>query len=489
MSVTSAVEIERKYAVPDGAALPDLGAAGAVAAHPAVLLEALYVDTADRALLRAGIAVRRRRGGHDEGWHVKLRSAAGRVELHAPIDPADPDALPAAFARALRSRQRGRALEPLARIRTERHAVVVSDADGAAVEVVDDHVTAVDVAAGVERSWREWEAEQADDSPACAALLDRVDEALLGAGATPSSSPAKIAQALGQEGERPAPEPPATAGAVLAARMAVHVEGLHRAALHLALEPDPEGAAVHGLRKTIRRARSLLALQEVAGPAGRELSGRLREIGLLLGDARDPRVAAAVAADLLDAVDPASPGLAEARERLVTRPRTALQGLTAEVVDALGAAEVLAVVDALERFTPDGTDAAAPPERLRALAKDAVRRARRRAAAGMDGGTDDLHRARKAAKRARYVVEELAAAGLVGSGSGLVKAGRRAERVHDALGEHRDLALLLARLPAESVALTADGGNAFALGRLAENGERELALRLRRAQRAVRRLG
>ncbi|RIX28873.1 CHAD domain-containing protein [Amnibacterium setariae] len=271
--------------------------------------------------------------------------------------------------------------------------------------------------------------------------------------------------------------------------MAVHVEGLHRAALHLALEPDPEGAAVHGLRKTIRRARSLLALQEVAGPAGRELSGRLREIGLLLGDARDPRVAAAVAADLLDAVDPASPGLAEARERLVTRPRTALQGLTAEVVDALGAAEVLAVVDALERFTPDGTDAAAPPERLRALAKDAVRRARRRAAAGMDGGTDDLHRARKAAKRARYVVEELAAAGLVGSGSGLVKAGRRAERVHDALGEHRDLALLLARLPAESVALTADGGNAFALGRLAENGERELALRLRRAQRAVRRLG
>ena len=216
MSVSRAVEIERKYAVADGVALPALERVHGVVSverRAGVHLDAVYLDAVDRSLLAAGIVVRRRTGGHDAGWHMKLRGAVGRVELHAPIDATEPERVPAVFEAALRTRLRGRPLVPIARIRTERRAVVVADGAGGGVEVVDDLVSATDVAAGVLRTWREWEAEQAEDSDACSALLDRVDAALRVAGATESASPAKIAQALGLVGERSSSTgPPATAG-------------------------------------------------------------------------------------------------------------------------------------------------------------------------------------------------------------------------------------------------------------------------------------
>ena len=117
MSVSSAIEIERKYAVPDGTALPPLhGVDGVVSAdlRPVALLEAVYLDTEERTLLAAGIVLRRRTGGHDAGWHIKLRGPIGRTELHAPIDEQRPDRVPDAFEAALRSRLRGRERTPIA---------------------------------------------------------------------------------------------------------------------------------------------------------------------------------------------------------------------------------------------------------------------------------------------------------------------------------------------------------------------------------------
>jgi hypothetical protein len=86
------------------------------------------------------------------------------------------------------------------------------------------------------------------------------------------------------------------------------------------------------------------------------------------------------------------------------------------------------------------------------------------------------------------VVEELVAGGVVAPRSDLARAAKRDEKVHDALGTHRDLALLLETLPAASEAVTASGGNAFALGRVAAEGERRLALLHLRAMKAVDRL-
>src|ERR1700712_3394965 len=122
VSVSSAMEIERKYSVPEGTPLPALDAvAGVVSAEvrPVALLEAVYLDTADRALLTAGIVLRRRTGGHDAGWHIKLRGPVGRTELHAPIDEQAPDRVPDAFEAALGTRLGGRAGTPVAGLRTE----------------------------------------------------------------------------------------------------------------------------------------------------------------------------------------------------------------------------------------------------------------------------------------------------------------------------------------------------------------------------------
>jgi CHAD domain-containing protein len=491
VNVSRAVEIERKYSVPEGATMPALdGVDGVLAAepHPVAHLDAVYVDTADRVLLAAGIAVRRRTGGHDAGWHVKLRGPRGRTELHAPIDEGDPDAFPEAFAAALRTRLRGRPLEPIARIRTERHAVVVTDEAGGAVEVVDDRVSATDVGAGVLRVWREWEAEQVEDSKECEALLDRLHLVLLGAGASPSESPAKIAQALGLVGERTPPDEPRTAGAVLQRLVAGHLEELHRGVQSLVLDGDPDGATVHELRKVVRRARSVLALAPVTGEAGGAVRAALGDLGRRLGDARDPVVGARIAGELLDDLPDGTPGLEAARALLVDEPLARQPQETARLVEDLAGPGLLDVIAALEAFQPDGPSADGPPKLLTALAKRTVRRARKRTGAGMSGDLDRMHRARKAAKRARFVVEELVAAGVLQPGSGLARTARRDERAQDALGDHRDLALLLAELPAASASLTASGGNAFAVGRIAETAERELQRRWRRAVRAVRRL-
>lgn len=491
MSVSRTTEVERKYTVPDGAVLPplaELAAAIRVEAQPLALLDAVYLDTADRVLLAARIAVRRRSGGHDAGWHVKLPGGAGRTELHAPVDEADPEAFPAVLERALRTRLRGRGLEPIARIRTERHGVLVHGEGGACVEVVDDHVRATDLGAGVLRAWREWEAELVGEPAASAALLEALDAHLRRAGAEPSASPAKIAQALGLTGAaEPAPAP-STAGEVLAAGVATHAEALHRGATALALDGDPDGSAVHGLRKHLRQLRSLLALAPVAGASGAALRDRLGALGQRLGEVRDPRVAAGVAEGLLDELPAGTPGLAEARTVLVDEPLGRQPVELAALVEHLGSPEALDAIAALDAWAPDGPRAEDGPKVLVRLAERAVHRARRRALDGIAGDVEDLHRARKAAKRARFVVEAVVAAGLLDRGSRTAKAARREEGAQDALGAHRDLALVLDGLPAASLRITADGGNAFALGRVAERGRQHLALLHLEAERAVRRL-
>src|SRR5688500_20101478 len=82
------LEVERKFDVDAGFRLPDLGDVDGVAAVDAPVehdLEAVYHDTADLRLLRARVTLRRRTGGADNGWHLKLPAGTARRELHAPL--------------------------------------------------------------------------------------------------------------------------------------------------------------------------------------------------------------------------------------------------------------------------------------------------------------------------------------------------------------------------------------------------------------------
>ncbi|ERK70105.1 hypothetical protein N136_03557, partial [Leifsonia aquatica ATCC 14665] len=116
MEHQSQVEIERKYDVAEDTVPPDLVGVGAVAvvAEPETAeLVATYYDTGDLTLARNRIAVRARRGGADEGWHVKLAPGdEGRVELGS----------------LLGSDRRGRA-----RLRPSRQAASIAEGEGIAL--------------------------------------------------------------------------------------------------------------------------------------------------------------------------------------------------------------------------------------------------------------------------------------------------------------------------------------------------------------------
>ncbi|HLH84779.1 MAG TPA: CYTH domain-containing protein, partial [Trebonia sp.] len=82
--VADHLEVEQKFDADEGFTRPDFGALRDVlheeitAAEPArYRLAATYFDTPDERLAANRITLRRRTGGTDEGWHLKLPAGAG----------------------------------------------------------------------------------------------------------------------------------------------------------------------------------------------------------------------------------------------------------------------------------------------------------------------------------------------------------------------------------------------------------------------------
>lgn len=197
--VDSGIESERKYDVGESAQLPDFAALGLTGAPSSFVLRATYFDTEDGVLAANRMTLRRREGGHDEGWHLKTPSGSDRMEHRSPLGEGLPDGLRAVVADLLGERE----VHPVATLETERRIVVLSEPGGAEVfEIADDRVAAVDLRADVHRTWREWEAELLPGAPADAAaraaLVEAVDRVLVAAGALPSNAPSKLLRAIGR---------------------------------------------------------------------------------------------------------------------------------------------------------------------------------------------------------------------------------------------------------------------------------------------------
>jgi hypothetical protein len=207
----SSIEIERKYAVDPGFVLPDLSAVPGVAAvtGPRTYhLTAVYHDTPGQRLAAARITLRRRTGGTDAGWHLKLPGEAGaRREVHAPLGPGT-EGVPAKLADLVSEQTGGEPLRPIARLQTTRTVRHLLDSAGQVLaEVADDEVTGSlpdQSSSKTERprepdswqtaiAWREVEIELARGR---AGLLDAAGRLLLEAGARPSPAASKLSLLL-----------------------------------------------------------------------------------------------------------------------------------------------------------------------------------------------------------------------------------------------------------------------------------------------------
>jgi CHAD domain-containing protein len=479
---TTVRETERKYesAEPVDAALAAaLGAAAAgvpadgvpVPAEPVEhALAATYFDTEDLRLLRSKITLRRRSGGSDDGWHLKLPAGPdSREEIRLPLDPSRTP--PAPLVALTRAAHRGAALQPVVELATVRREWTLTDAAGHALATVtDDRVTGQTLGAETgATSWAEIEVELAEHGTA--EVLERVDAALLAAGAQRSAAASKLGRVLADRmppgPPRPVAGPDATAGEVVLAYLWEQAEAI-RAADPLVRQEAPD--SVHAMRVGSRRMRSALqsfrALLDRDATAG--VVAELRWLAGQLGGARDTevqeqRIGAAVAA--LPPELAMGPVAAEVT-RFFARRRTDASRTATEALDS---DRYLALLDALDALLADPplTPAAADPavDVLPGLVRRAVKRADRelKAADARPPGPErdeHLHEMRKAAKRLRYAAEAATPA-LGKAAERLVK---QVKKVQELLGEHQDSVVARGLLRELAAGAAAEGGNGFAFG-------------------------
>lgn len=178
-------------------------------------LAATYYDTAAGDLGKNKVALRRRLGGYDEGWHIKFDAADARHEVSFTL-LAHRATMPAAVKKFVRVAAAGQEPQPRVSLNTRRLRTVITDAQGTPLaEICDDTVTAQDLVTGQERTWHEWEVELLEGveprSDEATHLFEEIGAVLKKVGAEPSSSPAKLVRALGQD-------------AAYEARLAIHRE-------------------------------------------------------------------------------------------------------------------------------------------------------------------------------------------------------------------------------------------------------------------------
>jgi inorganic triphosphatase YgiF len=197
------IETEQKYDADADFVLPDLsGLEGRTKAkgRQRYYLSATYFDTEELDLIKNRITLRRRVGGPDEGWHLKLPVRKDtRQEIRLPLGEGDTGTVPAPLAAQVEDIIAGRRLHPIAILDTERTVVTLTGQAGEPLaEVADDLVTAtrLDEPGAEPVMWREIEVEAVEGAKV-GGLLEAAGQALREAGARPSASASKLGRLLG----------------------------------------------------------------------------------------------------------------------------------------------------------------------------------------------------------------------------------------------------------------------------------------------------
>jgi inorganic triphosphatase YgiF len=440
-----AVETETKYEADADTALPRLDPLPGVhgtRGPDLQQLEAEYYDTADLRLLRSGITLRRRKGGHDAGWHLKLPAGTGsREEVRLALGRGG-RRVPAELANYVRARTRGEPLTPVASITTLRHITTLVGKDGEPLaEVADDQVSGTAAGGNAEPvRWREVEVELTGGDRH---LLAAADKLLGRPGFRRSGRSAKLERVLGSRVPAPPARPASrpTAADVVTAYLRKHADKL------LALDPlvrRREPGAVHKMRVATRRLRSTLqSFGTVVTKADSErVAGELKWLGTVLGDARDAEVQARRVREKISetGVDVL---LGPVQARIQAHVARAAASSHSAVTAALSSERYYALLDALDALIAGpkaGPDAGRGADGiLPAAVRHSYVRTRRRMRAALTEPTgpardNALHAARKAAKRTRYAAEAAVPVG----GTAARRFAAQMAKVQSGLGDHQD---------------------------------------------------
>ena len=482
------LETETKFAVSRKARLPDLAAVpgvGGVTGPIASTLMASYFDTPDLTLARAGISLRRRTGGSDAGWHLKLPDGQDRHEIRLSLSrgAAKP---PIALRRIVAGLVDEGLFTTVLTLTTQRLEWSVLDGRGEVVALLcDDSVQAtrlgpdgVDADAG---SWREWELEAHGARPK---LLKAVATTLRQAGAKRSRYGSKPQRALGIA--VPPSRDPASVTKRTSARELLQPQVSRAVGDLKTLDPLVRANApdaIHRMRVASRRLRGVITAYGglFDGSADVSVAAELKWLGKSLGHARDLEVLQEHLHARMAALPPGVATSALARwvdVRLRQAHRSAFQEV---LVDLAGDRypTLMGTLDAWADAAPWSTGAEKtatkhlPPAAVRTWSdlERSVKVTSKRADA--EGHEERLHEVRKAAKRARYAAQAIEPLGHRRT----ARRGRVAKQIHQTLGEHRDAVVAGDKLRELAAAARAEGKDTFALGMLYAGAQLEMAER------------
>jgi CHAD domain-containing protein len=456
------LEVERKFEVFESTVSPSfegLSSIGRVERSPSQQLDAIYFDTPDHDLAAHRVTLRRRTGGTDAGWHLKLPAGPdARTEVRVPLGDESNDTVPDELLDVVLAIVRDRPVGPVARISTSRTVDLLYGPDGVALaEFCDDDVVAR--AADDEESeqrWREWELELAEGADR--GLLERLSNRLLDAGAVPGGHGSKLARVLdGEDTDGPdAVEPPADP---VHRAVAEQVEQL--LVWDRAVRADAYDS-VHQMRVITRKIRSLLQASEGAFGITDDawILDELRQLAAVLGVARDAEVLAERYERALDEL-PEELARGPVRERLVEGAKKHYKSGLRRSLTAMRSQRYFRLLDALEGLVAAEPPPTPPGEEPAQLTIDSayrrVRKAAKAAAQAADAEKDEaLHRIRKGAKRLRYT------AAATGEG----KVSDRAKTIQTLLGDHQDSVVSRTHLSHQAEAAHAAGEDTFTYGLL-----------------------
>jgi CHAD domain-containing protein len=458
-----------------------------VSADPAthITMNAVYYDTPDLRLAREGVTLRRRSGGADAGWHLKLPVLAHTVPdgtgVRDEIQLPDSAGIPAELRALVTVWVRTAVLGPVATLASERTTQILRGADGSALaELVDDTVS-VEGGSHNQAQFRELEVE---DTSGGESIVAQVAGVLRDAGAVGGEFVPKVVRALGPQATTPAdPPPPMPVAAhdpvndVVAATLRQYTRLLMTYDVAVRRGIDD---AVHQMRVATRRLRSALRSFEplLDKEWADSLASELQWLAGILGTARDAEVLrdrlAHAVTTLPAEAKPETVG-AKVADICNKQHRLGYEQVEATLASDRYVALMERLVDAATfPRTTDGARRQASVVLVPAIKaswsrmrRRAVPVTRRRVATAT---ATDYHQVRIAAKQVRYLCDAAAPA----LGPKARKLAAQAARIQDVLGEHHD-AVVAGEFIAEVAALPRIGASGFGLGLLFAR-EQECAL-------------